>query len=78
MTDTQKIKKDFLKLLGNDNPTKEDLQKIECIPDNQLLKPIIEDSKKKGISLRMIAIRYNVGIHVVAHISKTSKSDIVS
>lgn len=72
-----KIKRDFLKLFGNENPTKEDFKKLECIPDNQLLKPIIEDLKNKGLSLRMIAVRYSIGFHVVAHISKAAKNEIV-
>lgn len=73
MTDTLKIKKDFLKLLGNDNPSKEDLNKLESIPDNQLLKPIVSDCKKRGISLRMIAIRYSVSQDVVKKISSNNQ-----
>lgn len=73
MTDTLKIKKDFLKLLGNDNPSKEDLKKLESIPDNQLLKPIVSDCKKRGISLRMIAIRYSVSQDVVKKISSNNQ-----
>ena len=66
-----KIKRDFLKLFGNENPTYEKKKKLECIPDSQLLKPIIEDLKKKGVALKMIALRYNVGIGTVEHISRT-------
>lgn len=72
-----KIKRDFLKLFGNENPTKEDYKKLECIPDNQLLRPIIEDLKNKGVSLRMIAVRYDIGFHIIAHISRTAKNESV-
>lgn len=73
MTDTLKIKKDFLKLLGNDNPSNEDLKKLESIPDSQLLKPIVSDCKKRGVSLRMIAIRYSVSQDVVKKISSNNQ-----
>lgn len=75
MTDTLKIKKDFLKLLGNDNPSNEDLKKLEPIPDSQLLKPIVSDCKKRGVSLRMIAIRYNITIDSIEKISQRSKQE---
>ena len=66
-----KIKRNFIKMFENENPKKKKKKKLECIPDSQLLKPIIEDLKKKGVALKMIALRYNVGIGTVEHISRT-------
>lgn len=65
MSGDNKIRTDFLKIVGNTNPKQDDLKKLELIPTNQLLKVIVADCQSKGVSLRMISIRYNVGISTV-------------
>lgn len=70
--DSGKIRRDFLKLVGNLNPSIADLQRLEAIPESQLLKTIVIDCRGKGLSLKMISLRYGVELHTIKAISRTT------
>lgn len=65
-----KLRTDFLKEMGIENPKDSDFKKIEAIPDSQLLKTILTNSKT---SLVILSARYGVNKRTLETIKARTK-----
>lgn len=71
MTDSsKKIRTDFLKSLGIIKPCPCDFDFLEPIPDNQLLKSLVNKTVQEGSNVEILSARYGVNYFTLAYIKR--------
>lgn len=71
MSNKAKIQKDFLKTVGIENPQPEVIEKINVLPEGQLLKVIVKENSETPV--RILAARYDVHEDRIESIKRNQK-----